>query len=397
MQPFPENATVLAKNLTSKENRPLGCRTEACPDVAQAVCDSLAHPLGFDSLGQLTVRGDHVVLAVADGLPCMEQIVEGVVQSLVDAGTDPDNITVLLSENYADRLDGLRLRSAEPVHWAWHDPDLEEEMAYLATTDEGRPIVLNRLLTDADLVIPLGCFRTGIVYDHFGVHTPIFPTFTNRRTMAEFGQIKSQDSRGRRHKRHIIETDRIGWLLGAVFSIQVIPGTSGQIVEVIAGEVEQVRQESLRAYRQAWHHQIPGQVGLVVSVIDDMTGWSDLVQTLSDMIPLVEPDGAAVILTHFAAEPGPALHAWIEAQDPDETLLAIRDSKLEDAATTLRLAELTEQRKIYLMSGLEEQMVEDLRMTPIASTDEIVRLSERFSSALILEGVPFVTVEISSS
>lgn len=397
MQPYPQNAADLAQSLVSKEARPLGCRAEAYSDVAQAVRDSLAQPLGLDSLSQLTVEGDEVVLAVADGLPCMEQIVEGMVESLIDAGTDPDNVTVLLSENYRSQLDGLRLRSAEPVHWVCHNPDQEEEMSYLATTDEGRSIFLNRLLTNADLVIPLGCFRTGAVYDHFGVHTPVFPTFTNRETMAEFGKVKSADSRGRHHKRHISEANRIGWLLGIAFSIQVIPGRAGQIVEVIAGEVDQVRHEALRSYRQTWHHQIPGQASLVISIMDDqseVTDWSELVQAIADMMILVEPDGAIVILTNFAAEPGPALHALINAQDPDETLQAIRDSKLEDAATTLRLAELIQNRKIYLMSGLDEQTVEDLRMTPIASENEIVRLSKRFPSALVLEGVPFVTIKI---
>jgi hypothetical protein len=126
----------------------------------------------------------------------------------------------------------------------------------------------------------------------------------------------------------------------------------------------------------------------------EVTGWSEFVQTLTDMMDLVEPDGAAVILSHFAAEPGPALKAFMEAQDSEATLQAIHDSKLEDVSTTLRLAELLQTRKVYLMSGLDEQMVEDLQMTPLTSESEIIRLSKRFSSALILEGVPFVTVEI---
>lgn len=365
--------------------------------------------------------GDQVILAVADSLPCMEQVVEGVVKSLVDAGADPGSVTVLLSEKHRHRLDELRLRSAEPVHWVCHDPDQEEEMAYLATTEEGRPIFLNRRLTDADLVIPIGSFRTGTVYDHFGIHTPIFPTFTNRATIVEFGSSKSQDSRGRRHKRHIYEADRIGWLLGIVFSIQVIPGRAGQVVGVIAGQVEQVKHEAIRTYRQAWHHQIPSQADLVILILDDganqtdganqangvskadikspsraanQNGWSTLVQSLSDAVALVEPDGAAVILSNISAEPGPALQALIDAQDLNETLQAIRDSKLEDAQTATRLAELVEHRRIYLMSGLDEQTVEDLRMTPIGSESEIIRLSERFRSALVLEGVPFVTVGI---
>lgn len=397
MQLLTKNASDLARSLGSKEAKSLGCRLDPYPDVAKAVCDSLANPIGFNSLDQITVPGDQIVLAVADSIPSIEPIIKAIVQQLVDVGTDPSSITVLLPETYSENIDSLRMRSAEPVHWVCHNPDQEEDMAYLATTDESRSIFLNQLLINADLVIPIGCFRTGMVHDHFGVHTPIFPTFTNRETLAEFGTTQSQDSRGRHHKRHVHETDRIGWLLGIVFSIQLIPGRAGQIVSVIAGEVEQVRQASIRTYRQAWHHQIPNQADLVISIIDDdteMTGWSGLVQAISDATTLVDSDGAIVILSSLSLEPGPALQAWIKAQDPVETLKAIRESKLEDAQIVTRLADLVEHRKVYLGSGLEDQTVEDLQMTPIGSESEIVRLSKRFRSALLLEGVPFVTVEI---
>lgn len=400
MPSFPQNAADLAKNLLSGQIQPLGCRAEPCSDVVQAVYDSLTQPLGFGSLNEVTVVGDQIVLAVADSLPCMEQIVEGIVESLVDAGTDPDRVTVLLSEKYQAKLDELRLRSAEPVHWACHDPDREEELAYLATTEEGLPIVLNRLLIDADLVIPIGCFRTGTVYDYFGIHTPIFPTFTSREAIAQFGASKSQDSRGRLHKRQVHETDRIGWLLGVCFSIQVIPGRDGQVLEVIAGEIEQVRHQAIRAYRQAWHHQVSSQVGLVISILDDpseLADWPGLVQSLIDAVALLEPDGSVVILTHLSAQPGPAIRALIDSEDQTATLQTIRESRLTDAKTAVKLAELVKNHKVYLMSGLDEPMVEDLHITPIGSESELIRLSERFATAVVLEGAPFLTAEIAEN
>ena len=328
-------------------------------------------------------------------------MIEGVVEALVESGTDPNNVTVLLSEKYRHQLDELQTQSTEPIHWACHDPDQEEEMAYLATTEEGHAIVLNRILTDADLVIPLGCFRTGTVQGHFGdSHDPFSRPSPTEETLAEFGITKTQDARGRKHKRHVQETDRIGWLLGIIFSIQVIPGRAGQVVGVIAGEVEQVKHEAIRIYRQAWHHQIPAQADLVISILDEQnetTNWASLVQSLIDSIALVGPDGAVVVLSNLSESPGPAVQALIDAQDSEATLREIRESKLEDAQTATRLAELVSQHKIYLMSELDEQTVEDLRMTPIDGESEIIRLSERYRSALVLEGMPFVTAEIIDS
>ena len=130
---------------------------------------------------------------------------------------------------------------------------------------------------------------------------------------------------------------------------------------------------------------------------NETTNWASLVQSLIDSIALVGPDGAVVVLSNLSESPGPAVQALIDAQDSEATLREIRESKLEDAQTATRLAELVSQHKIYLMSELDEQTVEDLRMTPIDGESEIIRLSERYRSALVLEGMPFVTAEIIDS
>ena len=59
-------------------------------------------------------------------------------------------------------------------------------MAYLAATDDGEPIMLNRLLTDADVVLPIGCLHSEPPTGYFGIHTPVFPTFSDHETLLAF-------------------------------------------------------------------------------------------------------------------------------------------------------------------------------------------------------------------
>ena len=58
----------------------------------------------------------------------MAQVIEGVVEALVESGTDPNNVTVLAFRKISPhQLDELQTQSTEPIHWACHDPDQEEE------------------------------------------------------------------------------------------------------------------------------------------------------------------------------------------------------------------------------------------------------------------------------
>ena len=58
----------------------------------------------------------------------------------------------------------------EGVAWLVHDPDDKPQIAYLASTSEGQRIYLNRQLTDADIVIPVGT----LAYDaHPGLSRPL--------------------------------------------------------------------------------------------------------------------------------------------------------------------------------------------------------------------------------
>ena len=96
-------------------------------------------------------------------------------------GVEPDGITILRTEADVDaaRGDPCRLicwqASAADTALATHDPADRGDLAYLAANDEGEPILLNRLLTDADVVLPIGCLQRRAAAGYFGIHTPLFP------------------------------------------------------------------------------------------------------------------------------------------------------------------------------------------------------------------------------
>ena len=114
---------------------------------------------------------------------------------------------------------------------AVHDPDDRSQLAYLATTKEGRRVYLSRHLTDADLVVPVGRIGFDPILDYCGPWSVLFPGLASREILR--GASKPAPRRRRcppgeaaaRSNRE--ESLEVSWLLGTQFHVGVIVGAHG--------------------------------------------------------------------------------------------------------------------------------------------------------------------------
>src|SRR5262249_23829463 len=145
-----------------------------------------------------------------------------------------------------------------------HDPDDRAGIAYLASTKQGRRVYLNRLLTDADVVIPVG----RLAFDpELGIRGPwsvLFPGLSDRQTMRDLrvgagGPVPSRAAV--RHEARLDELCEVGWLLGTHLLVGILPGATG-VREVVAGRVEAVRERAIAALEQDWTMQAPSRAEL---------------------------------------------------------------------------------------------------------------------------------------
>lgn len=380
------------------------CGTPQAPpldDPEAAAGKALREPLEYPPLALCTTPGDRVVLALDERLPQGGQIAAAVIQALASAGVQSDGITVLRTARDADAglgdpgpwlPEGLRASIA----LAAHDPDDREAIAYLAATDEGEPILLNRLLTDADLVLPIGCVRQRGAAGYHGVHSPIFPNFSDRRTMLRFLSRESDDRRERGKKDLIEEADHVGWLLGVAFTIQVVPGPGDRLLHVLAGEAGEVSKRGQELYREAWRCSVPRRASLVVAAIEggsEQQTWENVGRALAAAGRLVEDDGAIAICSEIASDPGPALAQLRTGGGREYVKQTIRRSHPPDALSAAQVLQALDRVRVYLLSRLDETLVEDLEIAPIAETDELVRLTQRHASCILLANAPRAIVE----
>ena len=267
-----------------------------------------------------------------------------------------------------------------------HDPSNRRDLAYLAASEGGQPILLNRLLTDADVVLPVGCTQREPAAGYFGIHTTIYPEYSDQHTQARFR--KRDRFIGNGHHRELQqEVNHVAWLLGVNFSIQVVPAAGDGILHVLAGQSDVVRRQCRELYRAAWNRSVAHRVKLAVAAIEggpQQQTWENLGRVVESAARLVEDDGAIAVCCDLAIAPGPAVQRLVRATSREEAVRQIRRENHRDAVPALQLARALESNRIFLLSRLDPGLVEDLEMIPIAGPAELERLIQRNSPCLVV-------------
>jgi nickel-dependent lactate racemase len=378
-------------------------RGEPLTDMAGAVSTALESPLGYPPLRQTATPGDRVVLSVGRGVPQVAQVTAAVVDSLMAAGVEPDGISVLRTEADLDAggenpcrlLQGV---AGQRIRLLTHDPLNRGNLAYLAATDQGEPILLNRLLTDADLVLPIDCLQAERTPGYFGIHSSIFPDLSDQRTQVRFRQLAESAYRGPRRRELAREVDQVAWLLGINFTIQLVPAAGDGVLGVVAGESTAVRRRGRELYRAAWASGVARRTSLVVATIEGgarQQTWENLGRALARATRLAEDGGAVAVCCELAAQPGPALQRLVGARSRQSVLRQIRRECPADALPATQLARALDHGRVYLLSRLDPALVEDLEMVPVGGPEELARLARRNHSCTLLANAAqaIVTVE----
>jgi nickel-dependent lactate racemase len=374
-------------------------RGQPLMDLDAATITALAEPIDYPNLALSITPADRVVLALGRGVPQVAQVTAAIVGALVHAGLDPDGITVLHSPADLDAGvgDPCRLVAAplrQRITRLVHDPEDRRQFAYLAASEAGEAILIHRALHEADVVLPVGCLRADEIAGYFGIHSPVFPTFSNTKTMQRFRSFGSLNGRESRQRTLTAEVDHVAWLLGVNFSIQVIPAAGDRVLHVVSGQSESVRSRGRELYRAAWSWPAPPRASLVVAAIEGDAGqqtWENVGRALQVAEGFVEEDGAIAVCCDLAVRPGPALRHMAHAQWRESALRHVDRQPPLDAVPAAQLAHALSRYKVYLLSRLDPSVVEDLDVIPVAGPDELLRLGRQHASCVLLSNAPYVT------
>jgi nickel-dependent lactate racemase len=370
------------------------------PDLVAAATAALAAPIDYPALAQCTTPGDRVVVALDRGLPQAAEVTAAVVHALVNAGVDADGITVL--ETQADQLAGAgdprRLLSPalqKRVALVVHDPDDRRELAYLAADEAGEPILINRAMHEADVVLPVGCLRSEQSAGYFDIHGVVYPTFSDTKTLQRFRSVGTLNGHAARRRELLAAVDHVAWLLGITLTVQLVPAAGEQVLQVLAGLSDSVRLRGHDLYHTIWDCPVKQQADLVLAAIEGgpaQQTWENLGRALQVAEHFVDEGGAIALCCELSAPPGPAMQHLAGESSREAALRHVAKKRPVDTLPAAQLAHALDRSKVYLLSRLDAALVEDLEMIPINGPDELARLAQKHPSCILLANAPNVTV-----
>jgi hypothetical protein len=346
---------------------------------------ALEQPHDYPALRQIVVPGDRVVVALDPTVPRPGSVLVALGQILGEAGIEPESLTVLT------RSHGPAMVNAGAGAPAVHDPGERTQLAYLASTKPGRRVYLNRLLTDADVVIPVGRLGFDALLGYCGPWSALFPDLSDRDTIrAVRGELapsvgSSPNGVGRRAR--LDESIEVSWLLGTQFHLGLLPAATG-LLAAVAGRDTSVRDRGIDLLERTWRFQAPARAEVVVAGVGrpgTTTTLQDLADALSTATQLVVHGGKIVVLSHASGAIGPALRKLMDHDDPRAAIANLQGTEdSDDYAIARQLATSLAWADVFLYSDLEQQLVEDLAIVPLERLEAARRLVARSGSAVLL-------------
>ncbi len=347
-------------------------------DAVAAVRDALENPRGFPALRHMIVPGDRVAIALDPSIPRSLSVVDSLVEVLLEAGAQEESLAIVAPPRpVPDSIERTNLAGSAVVH----DPDDRARIAYLASTREGRRIYLNRAVTDADVVIPVGRLGYDPDLGFCGPWSILFPGLSDRKTMREMRDRnggESGDGDHRRSRARLDESFEVSWLLGTQFYLGVIPGRKGPL-EVIAGRDAEVRVRGMASLEQNWTFRAPARAEMVIAGVGSPGSTAtleDLAAALETATRLVQHGGKIVVVSRVAGTIGPALQRMKGADDPRDAAAALRGHEDDDDyPIAQRIARASAWADLFVASALDPQVLEDLSIVPMEHPEQARRLA----------------------
>ena len=285
------------------------------------------------------------------------------------------------------------------VKFEIHDPTNRPKLSYLATTKQGRRIYLNRTAVDADQLVVVTCRGYDPVSGYAGAEQALFPTLSDDTTQEELAERLTLAAPGKQPNLVQREAGEVAWLLGAPFFLQLVEGSGDELAGVVGGLAE-TSTEGQRMLNARWRVHVDRRADTVVAGVagdPKRHEFAHLARALACAARVVKPDGRIILLTQAHPELTAGMEVLRKAEDPQRALDLLRGEKPADIATPFLWASAASQASVYLLSGLPNELVEELLATPLENLGQVRRLLNANGSYLSLEDAHKTLAELSDT
>jgi len=350
--------------------------------AVQLVTDGISTDAHGPPLAAHVVPGDRAVIAVAGDVPQAEAVLAALRGCLATGGVAEGDVTILAA---------APLDAARSAGWSSSgnvfDPAVESATAYLAADTEARPLYVSRMLVDADVVIAVGHFAWDAALGGRSPEGELWPAFGRRENreslaheIARRGRAALVDWRGALHD--------ITWQLGVCANLRLIAGRGDTLYAACFGLPEQAT-HAAREAAAAWRPTLDEPADLAIAPLAAAAvGFGAVVRAIAAAARVTLPSATIVVVAGAAATPGIVLTRSRQGTPLGplvrEALASDDPALIADAAEARLLARCLGDRRVVLLSGLDEAAVEEIGFGHASDAGVIERLANRAEQVVVL-------------
>jgi len=370
-------------------------------DVAGAIEDALARPVGSPPLRELAHPGDKVCIIFTDITRSTPDhvLVPSLLAELQTAGVKDRDITLLCGTGMhrpstpAEKVAKLGQAVVDRYRVIDHEPQNPAGLVDLGVTQTGVPISVNRLVYEADLVI-----ATGIVEPHhlagysggrktlaIGAGGEAMIAYTHGPQMADHPGTRLGCIEGNPFHQALTEAAQRA---GLRFVLNVVLDDDKHVVAVRAGEPTQTLMELVAVARSLYEVPIPHQYDLAVAGVgfpkdQNLYQASRAASYLFFApTPVVKPGGCIILPAPCPEGAGQGVGeqsyyaTMTRAVDMPSLLAELRRTGYPPGAQrAFFMAKVLEKNSVIVVGAESPDVVRDLHMIPAIDMDEAIHFA----------------------
>ncbi|MBS3976739.1 MAG: nickel-dependent lactate racemase [Syntrophomonadaceae bacterium] len=365
-------------------------------DLDAAVQQALENPTGAPRIAEAVCRTDQVVIVINDITRPVPSgiLVQKIAQELEKAGVPDQQVKILLAtgthrpNNQEEIKNMLGPDLLKRFQVSNHDCRDEANLVYLGVTPGGTRVVVNRLYAEADYRILTGLIAPHHAAGFSGGRKSVIPGLAGlellKRHHSLDGRIFNPAMGCLEGNPFHLEAVAAARIAGAEFILNVVPNSRGQVVAVVAGELEEAHMAGVRVAETMSRCRLPFLADIVITGAGGYPRDINLYQAqkaISAAEMVIRDNGTIILVAECAHGFGEGVFVdWlVEAKSPQEVIERFRREGFSPGASKAfffaRAAARC--RLIVVTTNLPGDLLSQMFMEKATTLEEALTMAEK--------------------
>ncbi len=370
-------------------------------DIKAEVRKSFANPVGCEPLHELASSEDKVVIISDDhSRPTPAYlIIPPLLDELSALGVKNRNITILVAVGVGahitteeDLIHKFGPDLLKRVKVVLHEADKYEGLINLGISSRGTEVWVNKLVSEADITIGLGCIKPSFLTGYSGGPKILLPGVTGRKTSVTnhllyeaLGANYVGSTEGNRVCildgnpvwEDMLEAARMAKLS---MVLNVVLNTRKELVRMVAGEVERAQKEAIKTFDAIYKTELSRQVD--VAIISGYPSEGILKGALLGAIhaePVIRAGGTYILVSACYHGVNPGTYKTLSGKiGRQEYIAKVKSGEYPPYFSTNLIMDIMETHDFIVVTNRREKRVtSEMGMTYASSIEEAMRIASR--------------------